>query len=202
MPFRFLRFVLCASTSAALASPTAAESAPHFLRATVLNEAIAVPFTRLFPTPVHPGMLVGTSLWARELDGVRFPRTHRMQLDLSLYRHPLIEMAVVALPTWQTTWRPWKLAGLSLLGGIGYKHSIYPGETYARNEDTGVYEPSTHWGHPEATAVVGFGLDVSVSDGWSVIAQYRGSVDGPFSSTLGMPVMTHLTTHLGVEYRR
>ena len=166
------------------------------LRATVFNEAIAIPFTALATTPVHPGFMAGTSLMS--VEGQRLD--HRLHLDVGFYHHPLMENAVFVLPTWQSTWWLAPRLGVSGIAGVGYKHAFYPNTTYS--SENGTSSEQFAWGHPEITTTLGFGVKVPINNTWALIAQYRGSLDGPFSKELGMPAMTHITTHIGVEYRR
>jgi hypothetical protein len=164
-------------------------------RITLLDEAIAVPATALVPTPLHPGVMVGTSL----VSSVTEHLEHRLQLDVGGYLHRPVEHALFVLPTWQGTWWPVRALGVSLLGGVGYKHGFYGAPTFVERD--GAWVRRTRPGRPEVTGQVGAGLAVRASERWSVLVQHRGSVDGPFSPDLA-PALLHLTTHLGLEYRR
>lgn len=164
-------------------------------RVTLFDEAIGVPGTALVTTPLHPGVTLGTSI----VSGGGEHLQHRLQLDVGGYLHRPVEHAVFALPSWQGTWWPAQVVGVSLLAGVGYKHSFYATPTWIRRD--GVWVRSVRGGRPEVTGQVGLGVDVRVDDRWSVVVQHRGSADGPFSAELA-PAMLHLATHLGLEYRR
>ncbi len=162
-------------------------------RATALTESVAVPFTQAVPTPLHPGFAVGGALWSSKTEHFE----HRVHLDGGFYHHPLVENALFLLPHWQTTAYPTRHFGLSALAGAGYKHTFYPGSTYVLR--AGRYVPRRRAGHPKLTAMAGLGLAVPVSPTLSLVAQYRGHLDGPFAPATGFPVLTHIASHVGVE---
>jgi hypothetical protein len=176
-------------TTLALAAPW------QHQRVTLFDEAIAIPLTAAVPTPVHPGILIGTSVWSSGTEHLE----HRLQLDLGGYLHRPIEHALFVLPHWQGTWRPVSRLGLSLLGGAGYKHAFYAAPTWVQRD--GAWVRRRRAGHPEVTGQLGLGVDVRLDDHWALLVQHRGSVDGPFSPELA-PAMFHSSTHLGVEVRR
>jgi hypothetical protein len=179
-----------------LAGLTAAHAASwSHQRVTLFDEAIAVPATALVPMPLHPGVMAGSSIVSAGNEHLE----HRLQVDVGGYLHRPVEHAVFVLPTWQGTWWPVRMLGVSLLGGVGYKHSFYSTPTWVERD--GAWVRSARGGRPEVTGQAGVGLDVRTGDRWSVMVQHRGSVDGPFSPDLA-PALLHLTTHLGLEYRR
>ncbi len=182
----------------ALSTPTASAVPVDALRLTAFNESFAIPFASLGSVPVHPGGSVGAALWSGcQGEGQRFE--HHLRLDLGYYHHALMENALTILPNWESTWWMARPIGLSMMGGVGYKHTFYPSQTFRKH--AGSYAKKWSVGHPELSVQVGLGLHIAVATNWSVVAQYRGSADGPFSPELA-PIMTHMTTHLGLEYRR
>lgn len=175
----------------ALASSSLAGSWQHH-RLTVLDEAMALPATSLVSTPIHPGLMVGTSPWSS--GGERLE--HRLQLDGGVYLHAPLEHALFLLPSWQETCWPTRPLGLSLLGGVGAKLALPASPRWTKQD--GEWRSSTRL-HPELTAQLGLGLDLRVHERWTVILQHRGALDAPFSPELA-PAMFHRTTHLGLEY--
>ena len=167
------------------------------IRVTAFNESVAVPYTQLPTLPVHPGLAASATLRSRESGRLSWA----LDVEVGGYHHDLIETALYAMPAWQPTWWVHRSVGLTGLIGIGYKHTLYPQPTYALSED-GTFDRRGSLGRPGLTAQIGTGLAVRVSERVAILAQYRGGVDGPFSSTLGMPVMSHARAHLGLEIRR
>jgi len=178
-----------------LLAPLALAAPWQHQRVTLFDEAIAVPFTAAVPTPIHPGLLVGTSVAAWGSGALE----HRVQLDVGGYLHRPIEHALFVLPGWQGTWRPLQAIGLSVLAGVGYKHAFYAAPTWVRRD--GDWVRRIRAGRPEVTGQLGLGLDLHLDERWAIVVQHRGSVDGPFSPEFA-PAMFHLSTHVGVEVRR
>ncbi|MEL6342511.1 MAG: hypothetical protein AAFV53_05220 [Myxococcota bacterium] len=163
---------------------------------TAFNEATAVPYTRLPVTELHPGLAVSASIFSKE----RGAFSWSLDAELGGYHNDQVETAMYLLPSWRPTWWLHRAIGLTGMVGLGYKHAFYPQPTYMLEE--GEYVRQSSWGHPEATAQIGTGLTIRTSDHLAIVAQYRGSLDGPFSSSLGMPVLMHARVHLGLEMRR
>ena len=175
--------------SAALAGPL------DTVRVTALNEAIALPFTQVPIRALHPGLAVAGSLVTKRGSHAGWA----LDAEIGAYHHRAIETAWYAMPVWRGTWWPHQTVGLQLIAGLGMKHALAPQPTYVMED--GVAERRGSLGHLEATLQLGPGLVVQLNDQWALLAQYRGGVDGPFSSSLGMPVMTHTSLHVGVEVR-
>lgn len=181
--------------SLAVLLATAHAAVPRHHRVAVLDEAIALPGTHVLAPPVHPGLLAGLSLWSS--GGARLE--HRLQLDVSTYRHRPVEHVLSALPCWQGTGWLAPPLGLSVLGGVGYRHALPTGPAYAR--DAAGRPRRARWGRPGLTAALGLGLDLRLGERWAVLLQHRASLDGPSSPELA-PVIPHASTLLGLEHRR
>lgn len=166
------------------------------LRLTLFDETTALPFTRLVEPPLHPGAMVGVTAWQHQGELL----DHRLYLSLSGYHHARIENTLVLGPEWQTTFWPRPWLGLSGAVGLGYKQAFYPGPAYGQSED-GTWERQVDLGQAQVCGTLGLGLEVPVAQSWSLISQYRATIDAPTSLYGASPFLTHVMLHVGVEHR-
>ena len=179
----------------ALGAVAAAAGPLDVVRVSAYNTSIAVPYTSLPVRQFHPGIAVSTSLAGRRTG--RFEWT--LDAEVGGYRQAAIETAVTVVPSWRPTVWLHRSVGVGALVGLGYKHAFAAQPTYVMRD--GEYTTRASAGRPEARLELGTGVALKTSEHTALWLQYRGSLDGPFSSSLGMPVMMHTALHVGVEVR-
>ncbi len=116
------------------------------------TEAIAFPFSRYFP--LHPGIdITGT------LKEVEKPKSTRsFNARIGMFYHRRIETGIYLGGEYLFSYKLIKeKLGLDLPVGLGYFHSIYPGEVY-RQTDGGDFEEFNPIGRPSVYVNFGVGF--------------------------------------------
>lgn len=166
------------------------------LNLSLFNEATAIPFTRFFSTPVHPGVQIGTEFDLRSKPSSRLFQTanlsyfyhQRLNHGISLYSELGYEQRLKAGPA------------LSALFGLGYLHTFATAEEFQYQD--GQYVNKTDRGNARLLASLaldlGFYLQKDNPHSPKFFLRYQSWLEYPYSPGF-IPLMTHTNLHLGTK---
>ena len=175
-----------------LFAPIRAQSqlTPKTLRFGFYNEAIALPSAKIWKTPIHPTIGIGSDF--RTKRGKHFHRS--FGADVYLYKHQTLETAAMLDATYQFGYHFKGGLEINLQTSLGYKHALLSGDKYQQNDD-GTYEPVKYAGKSMANLKIGTGLAYPISIKYKAFVNYQTMVSGP-SGGIFLPVI--IQTFLGV----
>jgi hypothetical protein len=179
--------------------PFTAFSQGHDLPVTIalFNESTAIPYTRFFTTPVHPGIMAGTEFTYKTGDHGRLFQT----ANLGYYYHNYLNQAILINSELGYAYRfDFGLAPEALLG-IGYMQSFATSEEYQFND--GQYKSGADFGDPRLTVSlsigVGYYVNPDVRTSPEIFLRYQSWVEYPYSPGF-IPLMTHISLQAGVKF--
>ena len=161
------------------------------------NESTAIPFTRFFTTPIHPGIQLGTEFDYRKKDHSRLFQT----ANISYFYHNYLAQGI-ALNTelaYECQWKP----GIAITGllGIGYMHTFATTEEFTFSD--GRYEKKADKGNarlfPSFSIDIGYYIKKTERNSPKIFVRYQSWAEYPFSPDF-IPVMTHISLHAGVKF--
>ncbi len=161
------------------------------------NESTAIPFTRFFTTPVHPGIQLGSEFDYRKKDHSRLFQT----ANISYFYHNYLAQGI-ALNTelaYEYQWKP----GIAITGllGIGYMHTFATTEEFTFSD--GRYEKKADKGNarlfPSFSIDIGYYIKKSERNSPKIFIRYQSWAEYPYSPDF-IPVMTHISLHAGVKF--
>jgi len=162
----------------------------------LFNTSTAVPYSRFFTTPVHPGVQMGTEFDHRVRERSRLFQT----AYVNYFHHNYLAQ------------------GVGLGTELGYEHRIVPGlvaearfglgytHTFATTEEftftNGRYERKGDHGNarftPSLSLDLGYYLKPGGRDVPKVFVRYQSWVEYPYSPGF-IPIMSHINLHIGVR---
>ena len=151
---------------------------PKSIRVSLYNEATTLPDGGIFHTPLHPGITVGTDLFARS--GKHWQKS--LGADLTFYHHELSENALMLDAIYTLGYKFGFGLQLKLITGAGYKHSFLPGDVY--RFENGVYQKGPDRGMSHVNIKLGLGLEFPINDKISLTADQKLMVALPYSESL------------------
>ncbi|MDJ1468955.1 hypothetical protein QNI19_04245 [Cytophagaceae bacterium DM2B3-1] len=163
----------------------------------VFNESVAIPFTQGFPTPIHPGMAVGTEIPTHQ----RTWSSTMVSVNLGYYFHKYLNQALFAQIGYGYEFRS-KIGISSLVQmGVGYLHVIRNQPEYSLQD--GKYTSSSGIGRSRlmiAPSVdIGFYLKPKKIQSGRIFVRYQPWVEYPFSSGF-IPLLPHTNLHLVYKF--
>ncbi|ULQ50906.1 hypothetical protein [Flavihumibacter fluvii] len=176
--------------------------APAYLEAqspitiTLQNEATAIPFTRAFTRPIHPGIQVGTEGNYSSNNSARFYQT--LSIGYIFHRHLFKGLYIHTALGYDYGFS----SGINLKAqvGIGYMRSFSTGKEYQFTN--GQYKPGRDRGNSRFLFSVapglGYRFDNENSYSTEIFTMYKGWLEYPFSPGF-IPVMTHISQELGLS---
>jgi len=163
----------------------------------LLNESTAIPFTRLITTPVHPGIQVGTEA---DLNQYAHSRVF-IALHIGYFYHKSFAQAIYVKPSLGFEYNHASGFGISGSLGLGYLHTFTTQDEYKLIE--GEYTRRADAGNARMMPSLALSLNYRLKPGEvtspKIFFTYESWVEYPFSPGF-IPVMTHLTTQLGVQF--
>lgn len=165
-----------------------AQFQPKTLRFAFLNEATALPSTRLLRFPIHPTFNVGTDFRVRS--GKHWQRA--FGADAYYYYQRLAEHAIMLDASYRIGYKFNFGLQINFLTALGYKHGILSGEKYELKD--GTYQQTSHWGKPQINTKLGFGLEYPISEKYSIMTDYKVMVAAPSG---GLYIPFTINTFLG-----
>jgi hypothetical protein len=169
---------------------------PVPINISVFNEATAVPFTRFFTTPVHPGIQVGTEFNYKIKEHGRLFQT----ANLSYFYHNYLNQGIGITTELGYEYRfTFGLAFEGLLG-VGYLHTFATTEEFVFND--GQYEKKTDIGnsrlYPTLSLDIGYYFRPGITSP-KIFLRYQAWAEYPYSPGF-IPLMTHINLHIGIKF--
>jgi hypothetical protein len=167
------------------------------LSISLFNESTAIPYTRFFTTPVHPGLQLGT-----EFSYINKKHSRLFQTaNLCYFYHNHLAQGVGIYTELGYEYRlKLGLAFQSLLG-VGYMHTFATADEYTFSN--GHYEKKTDKGNarlfPSLSFDIGYYIKKSEKNSPEIFIRYQSWIEYPYSPDF-IPVMTHISLHAGVKF--
>jgi hypothetical protein len=167
------------------------------INVSIFNESTAIPFTRFVTTPIHPGLQLGTEFNYKIKEHTRLFQT----ANISYFYHNYLAQGVGLNTELGYEYRlKFGLAVTGLLG-VGYMHTFATAEEFTFSN--GQYEKKTDKGnarlYPSFSIDIGYYLKKAVINGPKLFLRYQSWAEYPYSPDF-IPVMTHISLHIGVKF--
>lgn len=160
------------------------------------NEATAIPFTRFFTRPIHPGFQVGSEINYSRKDKKRWFQT----ANLNYFYHRHLAHGIGLNSELGYEYRSRLGICFSGLLGVGYLRTYTTAEEYTLID--GQYQKKSDKGnsrfYPSLSLDLGYCLKPAKSDSPKLFLRYQSWLEYPFSPGF-IPVMTHINLHLGFK---
>lgn len=161
------------------------------------NESTAIPFTRLFTTPIHPGVQLGTSHTYLQKKHARLFQT----ANLHYFYHNHLSQGAGLYTELGYEYRLNMGLALSGLLGVGYLHTFSTKEEFTLVN--GQYEKKADRGNarifPTFSIDLGYYLQKEKNNSPNVFLRYQSWVEYPYSPDF-IPLMTHINFHIGTTF--
>lgn len=163
----------------------------------VFNESTAVPFTRFFTIPIHPGLQIGTEFNYKVKKHSRIFQT----ANISYFFHNHLAQGI-GFNT-EIGYEYSLNSGFAFTGliGLGYMHTFSTAEEYTFSK--GEYVKKSDKGNsrlcPSISLDVGYYLNKSEKNSPKIFLRYQSWLEYPYSPDF-IPVMSHINLHLGVRF--
>lgn len=163
----------------------------------VFNESTALPFTRFFTVPIHPGIQAGTEFNYRDKNSSRLFQT----ANICYFFHNHLAQGIGLNTEFGYEYRlKFGLAFEGLLG-VGYMHTFTTAEEFTFSN--GHYEQKADGGnarlYPSLTLGAGYYVKKSEPSSPEIFIRYQAWAEYPYSPDF-IPVMTHISLHLGAKF--
>lgn len=163
----------------------------------LLNESTAIPFTRFITTPIHPGIQIGTEFNFKEMEHFRIFQT----VNLSYFYHGHLAQGIGINTESGYEYRAKSGIAFASLIGLGYLHTFSTAEEYTLFD--GIYENHTDRGNarffPSLSLETGYYLKKTQLKSPKIFIRYQSWIEYPYSPDF-IPLMTHISLHLGVKF--
>lgn len=163
----------------------------------LFNESTAIPFTRFFTTPVHPGIQAGTEFEYSQKEHSRFFQT----VDVSYFYHNYLAQGIGLSSALGYEYRMANGLAFSGLFGLGYMHTFATTEEFTFTD--GQYVKKTDKGNarlfPSLSFDAGYYLKAAETNSPKIFLRYQAWAEYPYSPDF-IPVLTHINLHLGIKF--
>jgi hypothetical protein len=163
----------------------------------LLNESTAIPYTRFITTPIHPGIQFGTETDLKQYTNTRL----FFALHIGYYYHKSFAQGIYIKPSLGFEYR--HSSGFAVAGslGLGYLHTFTTQEEYRL--ENGSYIKQKDSGNARIMPSLGLTLNYYLKpdniQSPKIFFGYESWIEYPFSPGF-IPLMTHVTTQLGVQF--
>ena len=163
----------------------------------LFNESTAIPFTRFFTTPVHPGFQVGVEKDYKITTHSRLFQT--FNLSYFYHRHVVHGIGLNTELGYEFRMKQ----GLAFEGefGLGYMHTFGAGEEFSFSN--GNYVSKADLGNsrlfPSLSLGIGYYLQPDQRRCPEIFIRYQSWAEFPYSPGF-IPVMTHINLHAGIRF--
>ncbi len=163
----------------------------------LMNEATAIPFTKLITTPVHPAIQAGSGFFYKQTQHSNLFQTVNIGyiFHSKLYHGVFINTELGY---------DFKFSfGLNIKGaiGLGYLHTFSTHKEYQFKNGTYESVPDKGNGRLMPSISTGLGYRVQKANLYSpeIFMMYQGWAEYPYSPGF-IPVMTHINTQIGAKF--
>jgi len=161
------------------------------------NESTAIPFTRFFTTPIHPGIQIGTEFHYKMKEHSRLFQT----ANVSYFYHNYLAQGIGLNTEIGYEYRLNFGLVFSGLLGIGYMHTFSTTEEFSFSN--GQYEKETDRGNarffPSLSIDMGYYLKKRERNSPKIFIKYQSWLEYPYSPDF-IPIMTHINLHIGAKF--
>ena len=163
----------------------------------LLNESTAIPYTRFITTPIHPGIQFGTETDLKQYTNTRL----YFALHIGYFYHKSFAQGLYIKPSLGFEYR--HSSGFAIAGslGLGYLHTFTTQEEYKL--ENGSYIKQKDSGNARIMPSLGLTLNYYLKpdniQSPKIFFGYESWIEYPFSPGF-IPLMTHVTTQLGVQF--
>jgi hypothetical protein len=163
----------------------------------VFNESTAIPVTRFFTTPIHPGLQLGTEINYKVKEHSRLFQTG----NICYFYHNYLAQGIAMNTELGYEYRLNSGFAFSVLLGVGYMHTFTTAEEFTLSN--GQYEKKTDLGnarfYPSLSIDIGFYLKKSILNSPKVFLRYQSWAEYPYSPDF-ITVMTHINLQIGAKF--
>ena len=167
------------------------------LNISLFNESTAIPFTRLFTTPIHPGVQIGTEFNYKTKVHSRLFQT----ANASYFYHNYLAQGIGLNTELGYEYKINNVLAFAALLGIGYMHTFATTEEFTFSN--GHYEKKADKGnarlYPSLSFDIGYYFKKMEKNCPKIFIRYQSWVVYPYSPDF-IPVMTHISLHLGAKF--
>ena len=161
------------------------------------NESTALPFTRFFTTPIHPGIQVGTEFNYKVKNHSRLFQT----VNATYFYHQHLTQGIGLNTELGYEYRFNLGLSFSSLFGVGYLHSFVVSDEYILKN--GEYIKKKDRGNarfcPSLSLELGYYFKTKNNTHPKLFARYQSWVEYPYSPGF-IPIMTHINFHVGTKF--
>lgn len=167
------------------------------LKISVFNQGTNIPFTRILTTPIHPGIQVGTEVWAKETPRMRlYP-----SINIGYLFHNNLYQAIYANIELGYDYKFGFGLNIKSAIGVGYMHTFRTQEEYQFKN--GQFVNGRQKGNsrvmPSLTLGLGYRLQPDNFRSPEIFMLYQSWVQYPFSPGF-IPIMAHTNLHMGAKF--
>jgi hypothetical protein len=163
----------------------------------LFNESTSIPFTRFFTVPVHPGVQLGTGFDYKAKEHSRLFQT----VNICYFYHNYLAQGIGLNSELGYEYRFKAGIALEALIGIGYMHTFATTEEFTFTD--GHYKKKADLGnarlYPSLSIDAGYYLKKTERSSPKVFIRYQSWAEYPYSPDF-IPVMTHISFHVGVKF--
>lgn len=167
------------------------------IRISFFNEATAIPFTKLFPLPVHPGFQAATEFNYKVKTHGRLFQT----AAINYFYHKHLNHGAALYTEFGYEYRLNFGLAFSALLGAGYLHTFTDTEEYTFVN--GQYEKKEDRGnsrlYPSLSFDIGYYLKKDKPNSSMIFLRYQSWLEYPYSPGF-IPAMSHINIHLGTTF--
>jgi hypothetical protein len=167
------------------------------INVSIFNESTAIPFTRFFTTPIHPGLQLGTEINYKVKEHSRLFQTG----NICYFYHNYLAQGIGINTELGYEYRLNSGFAFSGLLGVGYMHTFTTAEEFTFSN--GHFEKKADMGnarfYPSISIDIGFYLKKSELNSPKVFIRYKSWAEYPYSPDF-IPVMTHINLQIGLKF--
>ncbi len=167
------------------------------LTVSLFNESTAIPFTRFFTTPIHPGIQMGTEFNYRLHEHTRLFQT----ANISYFYHDHLEQGIGLNTELGYSYRFGLGIEVSGLIGVGYLHTFTTEQEFTLVNGHYIHTPDKGNARmtPSLSFDIGYNLLKAEKDSPQIFIRYQSWAEYPFSPDF-IPIMSHINLHLGAKF--
>ena len=192
-----MKYLFVSIISILLSAGCLAQNGSLPLNLSLFNESTAIPYTRFFTTPVHPGIQIGTEFNYQTKAHSRLFQT----ANVYYFYHRYLAQGYGLSTDFGYEYRSNLGVAFSGLIGVGYLHTFTTAEEFTFSN--GKYEKRPDKGNaritPSLALEAGYYLKPKETSSSKIFIRYQSWVEYPYSPGF-IPLMSHINLHLGFKF--